>query len=95
MISFRQVKTKVRIITEVRLTTPLNNTPLYAEGVHMLDGLADEEVEDFLENHPTIIPLFEMDTILAVGTPPNGDVTEESLPQDEPDSTTIVELCPT
>ena len=42
---------------------PHNNTPLYVEGVHMLDRLADEEVDDFLEDHPTIIPLFEIDTI--------------------------------
>ena len=43
MISFRRGKTKVRLITEECLTTPHNTTPLYAEGVHMLDGLADEE----------------------------------------------------
>ena len=92
MISFRRGKTKVRIITEDRLTTPHNTTPLYAEGVHMLDGLADEEVDDFLEDHPTIIPLFEIDAISAVGTPLEEEVTEDTLPQDEPDSTTIAEL---
>ena len=63
MISFRRGKTKVRIITEECLLMPHNNTPLYVEGVHMLDRLADEEVDDFLEDHPTIIPLFEIDTI--------------------------------
>ena len=65
---------------------------LYAEGVHMLDGLADKEVDDFLEGHPTIIPLFEIDAISAVSTPLDEEVTEETLPQDEPDSTTIAEL---
>ena len=88
MISFRRGKNKVRIITEERAPTPLNTSPLYVEGVHMLD----EEVDDFLEDHPTIIPLFEIDAISAVGTPPDEDLTEDSLPQDEPDSTTIVEL---
>ena len=95
MISFRRGKTKVRIITEECLTTPDNNhntTPLYVEGAHMLDGLADEEVDDFLEDHPTIIALFEIDAILAVGTPLDEEVTEDALPQDEPDSTTITEL---
>ena len=86
MISFRQGKTKVRIITEERVPTALNTSPLYAEGVHMLDGLADDEVEDFLEDHPTIIPLFEIDT------PVDEEVTEETLPQDEPDPTTVAEL---
>ena len=48
MISFPRGKTKVRILIEEHLTTPHNTMPLYVEGVHMLDGLADEEVDDFL-----------------------------------------------
>ena len=92
MISFRRGKTKVRIITEERLPTPHNNTPLYAERVHMLDGLVEEEVDDFLKDPPAIIPLFEIDTILAIGSPPDEDVMEDSLPQEEPDPTTIAEL---
>ena len=82
----------VRIITEKHVTTPHNTSPLYAEGVHMLDGLADEEVDDFLEDHPTIIPLFEIDALPTIGTPVAEEVTEETLPQDEPDPTTIAEL---
>ena len=74
------------------LPTPCNTTPLYAEGVHMLDRLADEEVDEFLEDHPTIIPLFEINAISAVDTPLDDEVTEETLFHDEPDSTTIVEL---
>ena len=66
MISFRQGKTKARPITEERISTPQNTTPLYAEGVHMLDGLADEEVDHFLAEHPTIVPLFEIDVIMAI-----------------------------
>ena len=93
MISFRRGKTKVRVITEERIPVALNTSPLYAEGVHMLDGLADEEVEDFLEDHPTIIPLFEIDTIPTIGTPIDEEVTKETLPQDEPDPTTVAELC--
>ena len=59
MISFRRGKTKVRLIIEERISTPQNTTPLYAEGIHMLDGLAEEEVDHFLEEHPNIVPLFE------------------------------------
>ena len=32
----------------------------------MLDGLADEEVDHFLEEHPTIVSLFEIDVITVV-----------------------------
>ena len=92
MISFRRGKTKVRIITKERVTTPYNTSPLYAEGVHMLDGLADDEVHDFLEDHPTIIPLFEIDAISAVDTSLDEEVMEDIRPQDEPDPTTIAEL---
>ena len=63
MISFRRGKTKVPVITEERVPVALNTSPVYAEGVHMLDGLADEEVEDFLEDHPTIVPLFEINAV--------------------------------
>ena len=92
MISFRRGKTKVRIITEERVITPHNTSPLYVEGVHMLDGLADDEVHDFLEDHPTIIPLFEIDAISAVDTSLDEEVMEDIRPQDEPDPTTIAEL---
>ena len=92
MISLRRGKTKVRIITEECVTTPHNTTSLYAERVHMLDGLADDEVDDFLEDHPTIIPLFEIDAISAVTTPLDEEVMVDTRPQDKPDSTTIAEL---
>ena len=58
----------------------------------MLDRLAEEEMDHFLEEHPTIIPLFEIDVISAIGSPSVEDVTEDSFPQDEPDPTTIAEL---
>ena len=76
---------------EQRLPTPQHPTPLYVKGVHMLDGLAEEELDHLLEEHPMIIPLFELDVISAIGSPPTEDVTEESLPHDKPDPTTIVE----
>ena len=33
----------------------------------MLYGFANEEVNHFLEEHRTIVPLFEMDVITTVG----------------------------
>ena len=58
----------------------------------MLDGLADDEEDDFLHDHPTIISLFEINTIPTLEPPIREEVTEETLPQDEPDPTTVVEL---
>ena len=58
----------------------------------MLDGLAEEEMDHFLEEHPTTIPLFRIDVISGIGSTPAKDVTADSPPQDEPDPTTIAEL---
>ena len=33
----------------------------------MLEGLADEKVDSYLEENPRIVPLFEIDVIEAVG----------------------------
>ena len=92
MISFRRGKTKVRIITEERISTPQNTTPLYAEGVHMLDGPAHEEVDHFLEEHPKIVPLFEIDVITAIGSSTAEAATGEVLNQSDPNPTTTTEL---
>ena len=92
MISFRRGKTKVRVMTEERVPVALHTAPLYAEGVHMLDGLADDEVEDFLGDHPTIVPLFEINAMSPTEQAPEAGVTEEVSPQDEPDPTTVAEL---
>mgnify|MGYP000317721734 CR=1 FL=1 len=81
MISFRGGKTKARLITEEHISTPQNTTPLYSEGVHILDGLADEEVDHFLEEHPTITPLFKIDVMPAIGSPNVEVATEEALNQ--------------
>ena len=58
----------------------------------MLDGLADDEVDDFLKYHPTIVPLFDINVIPSIDPPEGEEVSEETLPQDEPDPTTIAEL---
>ena len=51
---------------EAHNSSPPNNNPLYVEGAHMLDGLADEDMNSFLDEHPTIIPLFEIDVLSVV-----------------------------
>ena len=38
-------------------------TPLYAEGVNMLDGLADDKVNCYLEENPRIVSLFRIDIV--------------------------------
>ena len=38
------------------------------EGVHMLDELADEEVDHFLKERPRIVPLFEVDGITTIAS---------------------------
>ena len=54
----------------------------------MLDGLADEEVNQYLEENPKIVPLFEVDVAKVVM--PYVTNREEEL--DEPDREAIREL---
>ena len=54
----------------------------------MLEGLADEEVDRYLEEHPKIVPLFVVD-ITEVVIP---YVTNQEKESDEPDQEAIREL---
>ena len=55
----------------------------------MLDGLDDEEVDRYLDEHPRIVPLFEVDVAKAV-TP---YIVQPEEVGNEPDWDTIGELC--
>ena len=66
IITFRCDKAKVRVPTQPRSSTGKELTPLYAECVNMLEGLADEEVDQYLQENPKIVPLFEIDVAEAV-----------------------------
>ena len=39
---------------------------VYAEGVNMLNGLLDDEMESFFEEHPKIVPLFKINILMVV-----------------------------
>ena len=39
---------------------------LYAESINMMDGLSDDEVDQYLEEHPKIVSLFIVDVAEAV-----------------------------
>ena len=57
---------KVRVPTQPLTSTNKELTPLYAESINMLDGLADDEVDRYLDEHLKIVPLFEVDVAEAV-----------------------------
>ena len=61
MITFQRGKTKVRVSTQQRVGTTKQLTPQYTESINMLDGFSDDEVDRYLEEHPKIVPLFEVD----------------------------------
>ena len=45
IITFQRSKAKVQVPTRPRLSTSKELTPMYAECVNMLEGLADEEID--------------------------------------------------
>ena len=46
---------------EKNATIPKDISLLYAEEIHMLEGLKDEELERYLDENPRIVALFELD----------------------------------
>ena len=48
----------------------------YAECVNMLEGLADEEVDQYLQVNPKIVPLFEINVVEVVS--PKGVTARQS-----------------
>ena len=78
----------MRVPTQPQVGTNKEVTPLYTESINMLDRLADEEVDRYLEEHPKIVPLFEVDITEAV-IPYVMNLGKES---DEPDEEEIQEL---
>ena len=89
-ISFRRGCAKVRVPTEESAAQPKNMTPIYAEDINMLEGVDDTELEAYLEEHPRIIPLFEIDVIeVAEDYTTRNSVNEEAY---EPDPTSIMQL---
>ena len=81
---------KVRVLIEELAAQPKYVTPLYVEDINMLEGMDDAELEAYLEEHPRIIPLFEIDVIETAadyGTHTTG--LEEAY---ESDPTSIIEL---
>ena len=57
----------------------------------MLKELDDEELDNYLEENPQIIPLFEVDIIKTVGAYTTLATTEED--KCEPDTEALMELC--
>ena len=60
IITFLRGKAKVRVPTQPRSAIGKELTSLCAECVNMLEGVADEEVFQYLQENPKIVPLFEI-----------------------------------
>jgi hypothetical protein len=54
---------KIRIHTTKGRIPDKATAPVYAEGVNMLEGLTEEEVDTFLQENPTMLPLYEIDVV--------------------------------
>ena len=59
-------------------------TPLYAEDINMLEGVDDKELEAYMEEHPRIVPLFEIDVMEVVGEYAIHKSTQEEAYEPDP-----------
>ena len=56
----------------------------------MLDGLADDKMNSFLDAHPMIIPLFKIDALSVIESYVANAIHHEA--SQEPDQTSVKEL---
>jgi hypothetical protein len=54
-------KLKLSVRTKRGLQTPFR--PSMAEGINMMDGMGDEEEDDYLSRNPELVSLFEVDVV--------------------------------
>jgi hypothetical protein len=80
VLTFRRGGQKVRIHTTKGRIPDKATAPVYTEGVNMLEGLTEEEADIFLQENPTIVPLYEI------------DVVKEAEPYQLTEEASIVEL---
>jgi hypothetical protein len=63
VLTFRRGGRKIRIHTTKGRIPDKPTTPVYSESVNMLEGLTEEEVDIFLQEYPTLVPLYEIDVV--------------------------------
>jgi hypothetical protein len=63
VITFRRGGKKIWIHTIKGRIPDKATAPVYAEGVNMLEGLTEEEADTFLQENPTLVPLYEIDVV--------------------------------
>ena len=64
--------------------------PLYAKDINMLEGVDDRELEAYMEEHPRIIPLFEIDVMEVAADYATHKSTQEDAY--EPDPASLIEF---
>ena len=70
--------------------SPKAMTPMYAEEIHMLEGLEDDRIGKYLDENPRIIPLFEIDVVETVETYTTPKTATEQ--DEEPNEEVMMEL---
>jgi hypothetical protein len=63
VLTFRRGGKKIRIHTTKGRIPDKATTPVYSEGVNMLEGLTEEEADTFLQENPTLVPLYEINVV--------------------------------
>jgi hypothetical protein len=63
VLPFQRGGRKIRIHTTKDCIPDKATTPVYAESVNMLEGLMEEEADTFLQENPTLVPLYEIDVV--------------------------------
>jgi hypothetical protein len=63
LVTFQRGGKKIRIHTTKSRASDKVIAPVYVESVNMLEGLREEEADTFLQENPTLEPLYEINVV--------------------------------
>ena len=89
-ISFHRGHAKIRVPMQESALASKAMTPLYAEEIHMLERLEDEELERYLDKNLRILLLFEID--VGETTETYASPIDTATRDEEPSEESIAEL---
>ena len=83
ILTFRKGQSKFRVSTQEKISTSRQYLPVHAKAVNMMEGLDEAEEDQYFEDNPKIIPLFEVNIIQTLTSYMGEEDKEEKIHVDE------------
>ena len=83
ILTFRKGQSKFRVSTQEKISTSRQCLPVHAKALNMMEGLDEAEEDQYFEDNPKIIPLFEVNIIQTLTSYMGEEDKEEKIHVDE------------